>query len=141
MRIRDEMRMTIQAYQNLYESALSYGMRKALQGENKHAEYTAKINDLNSETLTLEKEVKNIEDEIKKIIKDGEDELVREQKNKEDEVAKIKSKIKTFRETLEAKLSGEEKKKKQEQERKEEEKRKRKEAKEKEKAAKQSGTA
>jgi len=33
VRVRDEMRMTVQAYQTLYESALAYGMRKALQGE------------------------------------------------------------------------------------------------------------
>jgi dynein light intermediate chain, axonemal len=141
VRIRDEMRMTIQAYQNLYESALSYGMRKALQGENKHAEYNSKINDLTSETTALEKEVKGIEDTIKKLNKDDEDEQVRNKKDHEDEIAKIKNKIKTFRETLEAKLSGEEKKKKQEADRKEEERKKRKEAKEKEKAAKQSGAA
>ena len=107
----------IQAYQNLYESALSYGMRKALQGENKHAEYNSKINDLTSETTALEKEVKGIEDTIKKLNKDDEDEQVRNKKDHEDEIAKIKNKIKTFRETLEAKLSGEEKKKKQEAER------------------------
>jgi dynein light intermediate chain len=126
VRIRDEMRMTIQAYQNLYESALSYGMRKALQGENKQAEFNAKIQELTNDTNVLEKEVKNLEESIKKIVKD-------------DEVAKYKQRIKTLRETLEAKLSGEEKKKKQEQERKEEEKKRKKEAKEKEKAAKQGG--
>jgi dynein light intermediate chain len=33
VRVRDEMRMTIQAYQTLYESALAFGMRFALKGE------------------------------------------------------------------------------------------------------------
>ena len=33
VRVRDELRMSIQAYQTLYESALAYGMRFALKGE------------------------------------------------------------------------------------------------------------
>ena len=33
MRVRDEIKMTIQAYQTLYESSVAYGMRKALQAE------------------------------------------------------------------------------------------------------------
>lgn len=31
LRVRDEMRMTIAAYQTLYESSVAFGMRKALQ--------------------------------------------------------------------------------------------------------------
>lgn len=31
LRVRDEIRMTIAAYQTLYESSIAYGMRKALQ--------------------------------------------------------------------------------------------------------------
>jgi len=30
VRTRDEIKMTIQAYQTLYESSIAYGMRKAL---------------------------------------------------------------------------------------------------------------
>ena len=33
VRVRDEIKMTIQAYQTLYESSVAYGMRKALQAE------------------------------------------------------------------------------------------------------------
>ena len=33
VRVRDEIKMTIQAYQTLYESSIAYGMRKALQDE------------------------------------------------------------------------------------------------------------
>ena len=33
VRVRDEIKMTIQAYQTLYESSIAYGMRKALQAE------------------------------------------------------------------------------------------------------------
>lgn len=33
VRVRDEIKMTIQAYQTLYESSIAYGMRKALMAE------------------------------------------------------------------------------------------------------------
>ena len=44
VRVRDEMRMTIQAYQTLYESSLAYGLRYRLKGEqnrrSEHREYS-----------------------------------------------------------------------------------------------------
>ncbi len=43
VRVRDEIKMTIQAYQTLYESSVAYGMRKALQAEQSRAE---KLNNL-----------------------------------------------------------------------------------------------
>lgn len=33
LRVRDEIQMTIAAYQTLYESSVAFGMRKALQAE------------------------------------------------------------------------------------------------------------
>jgi len=33
LRVRDEIHMTIAAYQTLYESSVAFGMRKALQAE------------------------------------------------------------------------------------------------------------
>merc|ERR1711871_1344078 len=33
LRVRDELRMTVAAYQGLYESSVAYGMRKALRSE------------------------------------------------------------------------------------------------------------
>ena len=33
VRVRDEIKMTIQAYQTLYESSIAFGMRKALMAE------------------------------------------------------------------------------------------------------------
>jgi dynein light intermediate chain, axonemal len=38
VRVRDEIKMTIQAYQTLYESSIAYGMRKALMAEQKKNE-------------------------------------------------------------------------------------------------------
>lgn len=43
LRVRDEMRMTISAYQTLYESAVAFGMRKALQTEQGKSEMEARM--------------------------------------------------------------------------------------------------
>lgn len=46
MRVRDEVKMTILAYQTLYESSIAYGMRKAMQAEQSKAEKLNKISSL-----------------------------------------------------------------------------------------------
>ena len=37
LRVRDEIRMTVSAYQTLYESSIAFGIRKALVAEQKKA--------------------------------------------------------------------------------------------------------
>lgn len=37
LRVRDEIRMTVAAYQTLYESSIAFGMRKALQVCEEHS--------------------------------------------------------------------------------------------------------
>ena len=54
VRVRDEIKMTVQAYQTLYESSVAYGMRKALQAEQRKAEALIKINQLNAACDDLE---------------------------------------------------------------------------------------
>merc|ERR1711967_49175 len=46
LRVRDEIRLTIAAYQTLYESSVAYGMRKALQAEQGKADLETKVRDL-----------------------------------------------------------------------------------------------
>lgn len=43
LRVRDEIRMTIAAYQTLYESSIAFGMRKALQAEQGKADMEARV--------------------------------------------------------------------------------------------------
>jgi len=43
-RVKDEIKMTIQSYQTLFESSIAFGMRKCLQSELRKAEITMKIN-------------------------------------------------------------------------------------------------
>ncbi len=53
--------MTIQAYQTLYESSVAFGMRKALQAEQRKAEMLIKIKQLEETCEDLDGEV----DELK----------------------------------------------------------------------------
>ncbi|OBS81677.1 hypothetical protein A6R68_20138 [Neotoma lepida] len=57
LRVRDEIRMTIAAYQTLYESSVAFGMRKALQAEQGKADMERKIADLETEKRDLERQV------------------------------------------------------------------------------------
>lgn len=43
MRVRDEIQMTIAAYQTLYESSVAFGMRKALQAEQGKADMEKEV--------------------------------------------------------------------------------------------------
>jgi dynein light intermediate chain len=49
LRVRDEVRMTIAAYQTLYQSSITFGMRKTLQAEKGNSEAVSKIADLETE--------------------------------------------------------------------------------------------
>lgn len=136
VKIRDEMRMLIQAYQSLYESALSYGMRKALQGEQYKAEMAKTKAALTAEVEKLNSEVKDLQGQIEHLEENDRKEQIDSKRDHEDEVKKFKERITGLRKTLEEKLSGEEKRKKQEKERKERERKEKQERKEKEKNSK-----
>lgn len=43
MRVRDEVRMTISAYQTLYQSSITFGMRKTLQAEQGNSELIKRV--------------------------------------------------------------------------------------------------
>lgn len=54
MRVRDELRSQLNAYQGLYDSSIAYGMRHALMAEQKKSEIHQKINQLTSDCEKLE---------------------------------------------------------------------------------------
>jgi dynein light intermediate chain len=58
MRVRDELRMTINAYQTLYQSSVTFGMRKQLQSELGKSELETKIEELEKKKGKLEDKVK-----------------------------------------------------------------------------------
>ncbi len=56
-RVRDEIRMTIAAYQTLYESSVAFGMRKSLMSEQGKTDMEQTIGSLSEEQQDLEKQV------------------------------------------------------------------------------------
>ena len=60
LRVRDEIRMTIAAYQTLYESSIAFGMRKALMAEQRKAELESQIKSLEVETKDQERQVQEL---------------------------------------------------------------------------------
>ena len=71
MRVRDELKMTIAAYQTLYKSAVAFGMRKQIQAEKGKKDLEDRINtlevkkkDLSEKKTELENKKKAIESRI-----------------------------------------------------------------------------
>lgn len=64
LRCRDEYRMTITAYETLYESSIAFGIRKALITEKKKLDGTEKLNSLTARNRELKFEVDNLKNSI-----------------------------------------------------------------------------
>lgn len=69
VRVRDEIKMTIQAYQTLYESSIAYGMRKALMAEQSKNEMNSSIKQLEDACDELQTEIKQAEQKIEDTIR------------------------------------------------------------------------
>jgi dynein light intermediate chain len=61
LRVRDEARLTVKAYQTLYESSIAFGMRKALMAEYKRSEMEQAATRLSQEKQDLERQVPNLQ--------------------------------------------------------------------------------
>uniref|UniRef100_A0A8C9NR57 Axonemal dynein light intermediate polypeptide 1 n=1 Tax=Serinus canaria TaxID=9135 RepID=A0A8C9NR57_SERCA len=57
LRVRDELQLTLSAYQALYESSVAFGVRKALKAEQGKAHLEKRIAELEEEKEELEKQV------------------------------------------------------------------------------------
>merc|ERR1719235_2383027 len=62
--VRDEVNMSMAAYQSLYQSSVSFGMRKALHGEQRRNKQEDLIRELQQEIRDLHDEV---QEEMKRI--------------------------------------------------------------------------
>uniref|UniRef100_A0A8C4NI21 Axonemal dynein light intermediate polypeptide 1 n=1 Tax=Eptatretus burgeri TaxID=7764 RepID=A0A8C4NI21_EPTBU len=60
LHVRDELRMTIAAYETLYESSIAFGIRKALQAEHGKGDMETKILDLEAKNRELERSVNEL---------------------------------------------------------------------------------
>lgn len=104
VRVRDEMRMTIQAYQTLYESALAFGMRFALKGEQNRASWNNQIHSLTSKIAELEEDVGSLEAEILHMEEEDTKQREAETEQHQNEVNAKMLEIETLRKRLETKL-------------------------------------
>lgn len=85
LRVRDEIRMTIAAYQTLYESSVAFGMRKALQAEQGKSDMEKKIVELEDDKRDLERNVNELKAKCEAIEKrEAERRAIEEKKHAEE---------------------------------------------------------
>ncbi|KER20795.1 axonemal dynein light intermediate polypeptide 1 family protein [Opisthorchis viverrini] len=90
LRVRDEIRMTIAAYQTLYESSVAFGMRKALQAEQGRADMERMIADLEQEKRDLERQVHELKTKCEHIEKRAAEQRQLEEKKHQEEIQFLK---------------------------------------------------
>lgn len=86
LRVRDEARMTISAYETLYESSIAYGVRKALVAEQKKIDLETKIKELSSNKRDLQQQVENLKATIEQTMNRAREKREAEEKAHGDEV-------------------------------------------------------
>ena len=86
MRVRDEIKMTIAAYQTLYQSSVTFAMRKQLQAEHGKADLERKIEELEGKKTKLENKVIELKSKIEAIEKRNRERQEVEQKRRTEEL-------------------------------------------------------
>merc|ERR1712060_911720 len=100
LRVRDEIRMTIAAYQTLYQSSVAFGMRKALQAEQGKHEMLEKIDNLNDEILSLERNVADLKAKCEAIERRELERRAQDEKKHTDEIQFLKRSVQQLKQQL-----------------------------------------
>lgn len=90
LRVRDEIRMTIDAYKTLYQSSVTFGVRKQLQAEQGMAEMEAEIAGLTEAKTDLENQVLELRNKVEVIEKRESGRRQLEEKKRKDEIEFLK---------------------------------------------------
>lgn len=90
LRIRDELRMTLSAYQTLYESSCAFGMRKALQAEQGKEELEATISQLEVDKEELLRQVTELRAKCDQIEKRAQEQKQAEERKHAEEIQFLK---------------------------------------------------
>jgi len=106
LRVRDETRMTIAAYETLYESSIAYGIRKALMAEQKKTELDAKLKQLASVKRELQQQVDNLKKTIESTQARAAERRDTEEKAHMEEVERIQKTNEQLKTSLETMLSA-----------------------------------
>lgn len=92
-RIRDELRMVVSTFNRLYESAIAYGMRKALQSDQRKSDMINKIKELEQTCSDLEKEIESLNVQTENMVKKDEDDKRKDEKIHFDKVQSYKDNL------------------------------------------------
>ena len=90
LRVRDEIKMTIAAYQTLYQSSVTFAMRKQLQAEHGKADLEKRIAELEAKRTKQENKVIELKSKIEAIEKKNAERREVEAKKRTDELAFLK---------------------------------------------------
>ncbi|CAG9464948.1 unnamed protein product [Pedinophyceae sp. YPF-701] len=109
LRVRDEMRMTISAYQTLYESACAFGMRKALQAEQGRNELEARIDTLEGENGDLQRQVTELRMKCEQIEKREAERREAEARKHREDITYYENHVKQLKQQLDQFLTSQKK--------------------------------
>ncbi|XP_030757910.1 33 kDa inner dynein arm light chain, axonemal [Sitophilus oryzae] len=90
LRVRDEMRMTIEAYQALYCSSVAFGMRKALQAEQGKSDLFQEVDILKNEKLDLEHQITELKQRAEQADRRAAETRLAEERKHTEEIAFLK---------------------------------------------------
>lgn len=105
LRVRDELRMTLHAYQTLYESSIAFGIRKALQAEQGKTDMENYIAKLEEEKGGLEKEVSDLKITCQMVEKRAQEQKQGEEKKHGEEINFLKRTNQQLKSQLEGIIS------------------------------------
>jgi len=101
LRVRDEIRMTLAAYQAPYESSTAYGMRKALMAESGKSELEAKIAEINEQRDELERQIQDLKLKIDQLERKYAEQKDAEEKKHSEEIQFLKRANQQLKQQLE----------------------------------------
>jgi dynein light intermediate chain, axonemal len=106
LRVRDEARMTIAAYETLYESSIAYGIRKALMAEQKRSDLNAELMQLAVVRKDLSNQAAELRQNIENTQAAAEDRRNAEEKQHNEDVERIQRTNDQLKTSLENLLSA-----------------------------------
>nr|CCA17151.1 sporangia induced 28 kDa inner dynein arm light chain putative [Albugo laibachii Nc14] len=105
LRVRDEARMTIAAYQTLYESSIAFGIRKALMAQQKNLENERDISQLESDTRDLHSQIEELATRCEVVVRREEEKKEAEETRHREETDQLRSINDKLKANLESALS------------------------------------
>ncbi|KAF1783412.1 Axonemal dynein light chain [Phytophthora cactorum] len=106
LRVRDEARMTIAAYQTLYESSIAFGMRKTLMAEQKKMEAEQQIRTLEGELRDLTSQIEELSTRCEAVARREEEKKAQDEKKHQEEVELLRKNNDQLKASLESMLAA-----------------------------------